>query len=204
MYTLPKPLLVREELLQRKLRIFTPLEFGRVFHTSSYTTKYFLEQQVHEGLLTRLKRGVYALKTDLPSEEEIANKLYMPSYISFEYALAYYNLIPEMPYTITSATTKPTRLFTLQEKAFSYRSIKEEAYTGYSLQKVGERQFLIAEPEKALVDYLYFMVLGKVGRNDRLIVSTLKKERILFYASLYNREKLIQEVERMYAHTGTN
>ncbi len=186
------------------MHIFTPLEFKRIFNASPYAVKYFLEQQVHQGLLTRLKQGIYALKTDLPGEEEIANKLYMPSYISFEYALAYYNILPEMPYTITSATTKPTRLFTIAEKTFSYRSIKQEAYTGYSLQKVGKRQFLIAEPEKALVDYLYFMVLGKVGRNDRLTVSSLKKEKVLFYASLYKREKLREEAEGIYAHAGTN
>lgn len=200
MYTLPKPLLVREELLNRGLRIFTPLEFGRVFQVQPYINKYFLEKQVDEGLLERLKQGIYALKTDPPSEEEIANKLYAPSYISFEYALAHYSIIPEMVYEVTSATTKPTRLFSTSNLAYSYRTIKKEAYTGYRLEKVGERQYLIADPEKALVDYLYFWALGKHSLNDRLNISSLKKEKLLEYAKLYNRKKLIVEIERMYDH----
>ncbi len=198
MYTLLKPLLVREELLTRGMRIFTPLEFSRVFHVSHYAIKYFLEQQVKEGLLIRLKQGVYTLRTDPPSEEEIANKLYIPSYISFEYALAYYNILPEMPYTITSATTKPTRLFTTQNKTFSYRTIKTEAYMGYSLVRVGGREFLIADPEKSLTDYMYFCTLGKLSNNDRFNLNLANKEKVLEYAKLYNRNRMVKEIERIY------
>ena len=139
MYTLLKPLQVREELLKRNLRIFSGQEFKRIFQTSPQSTKYFIETQVHKGLFSRLKRGVYALKTDLPSEEEIANAIYKPSYVSFEYALAYYNLIPEMVYTITSATTKPTRLFDVSGIAYSYRTIKKEVFTGYFLKKIEDK-----------------------------------------------------------------
>jgi len=204
MYTLPKPLFVREELMNHGIRIFTPLEFNRVFPASPHKIKYFLNRQVKEGLLIRLKQGVYTLRTDIPSEEEIANKLYMPSYISFEYALAYYNILPEMPYTVTSATTKPTRLFTTQHQAFSYRPIKPEAYTGYSLQKVGGRAFLIADPEKALADYIYFWALGKLSGNDRLNLSLVKKQKVLEYARLFNRKKVSSEIERIYADRRTN
>ncbi len=90
MYTFPKPLLVRDELLKRGVRIFTPLEFSRIFQASPHTIKYFLETQVQDGLLTRLKQGLYTLKTDPLDEREVANRLYMPSYISFSYALSYY------------------------------------------------------------------------------------------------------------------
>src|SRR3990167_1011114 len=166
MYTLMKPIVVREELKKRNIKIFTPDIFSRTFQISSYKTKYFLERQAKDGFLLRLKQGLYTLKTDLPSEEEIANALYRPSYISFEYALAYYNILPEMPYTITSATTKPTRIFTIAEKTFIFSTIKNEAYTGYIALKRGGQLILIAEPEKALVDYLYFVSLNKKPKND--------------------------------------
>src|SRR3990167_4814510 len=143
MYTLMKPIVVREELKKRNIKIFTPDIFSRTFQISSYKTKYFLERQAKDGFLLRLKKGLYTLKTDLPSEEEMANALYQPSYISFEYALAYYNILPEMPYTITSATTKPTRLFTTQSTVYSYRTIKLSAYTGYFLEKKDKKSFLI-------------------------------------------------------------
>lgn len=205
MYTLLKPIQIREELLKRKLRVFTASEFMRIFDTSPQTTKYFLETQAHDEFLVRLKRGIYTLKADPPFEEEIANAIYKPSYISFEYALAYYHLLPEMPYVITSATTKPTRLFTTSGSSFSYRTIKKEAYTGYSLVKQDQKSFLIAGKEKALVDYLYFFSLRKSPENERLFENLknkdyyktegLNKEKISTYAKLFENKGLLSLIE---------
>lgn len=197
MYALLKPLLVREELLKRGMRIFNPSEFSFIFKVPSYKTKRFLEKQIKEGLLVRLKRSIYALKTDIPIEEEIANRLYKPSYLSFEYALAYYNILPEMPYVVTSAITKPTRTFSVGHKTFSYFKIKKNAYAGYVLIKRRESSFLIAEAEKALVDYLYFVAIGKKPFNERLNLSVLNKDKLLKYARLYNRAKLIQLIHKL-------
>ncbi len=187
MTTYLKPFLVREALLEQNICVFTPLEFQRIFKRSPEEIKYFLEKGIREGLFWRLKKGIYALKTDLPSEEKIANKIYQPSYLSFEYALAKYNILPEMVYQITSATTKPTRLFDIEGKIFSYFTIKKEAYTGYSLQN----GILLAEPEKALADYLYFVSLGKKPVNDRLDVSKLDKEKIISYVKLFGRQSVM-------------
>jgi hypothetical protein len=214
MNTLLKPLQIRETLLQKRVRTFTTHDFENIFHVSPTRAKYFLETQVDEGLLSRLKKGMYALKTDLPSGEEIANNLYRPSYISFEYALAYWGILPEMPYAITSATTKPTREFIVNNVAFTYNTIKPEAYTGYELTRTNTRTslkgnktllnnisdtgaFLMAEPEKALVDYLYFVTLGKKMENDRLYIEpgTLSRSKLMKYARLYNRKRLIDLVK---------
>jgi len=208
MNTLMKPLQVRETLLEKGVRTFTPHDFEHIFRVSPSRTKYFLETQTDEGLLIRLKQGIYALKTDLPSEEDIANSIYRPSYISLEYALAYWGILPEMPYVVTSVTTKPTRLFSPGVVPFAYYSIKKAAYTGYTLEKPGSsvseksnsvnfsetssKSFLIAEPEKALVDYLYFVALGRKPENDRLFIKkgSLDKKKLKQYAKLYSRKKL--------------
>lgn len=195
MSTLLKPLQVREELLRKNVRVFTPEEFGRIFQIPTYSIKYFLEKQTSQGLFLRLKKGVYALKTDFPSEEEIANALYKPSYISFEYALAYYDMLPEMPYSITSATTKPTRSLTTSFALLSYYTIKQETYTGYSLVKTEAKAFLIADREKALADYLYFVSIGKRTLNDRLILKDIDKDKLLNYGELFKRKKLMKIIE---------
>lgn len=197
-----KPIATRNELLKRKIRIFTSSQFALLFQLSKSQEKYFLDQLVEEELLTRLKRGLYALKTDPPSEQEVANALYKPSYISFDYALAYYNLIPEMVYEVTSATTKPTRLFTTETLVFGYYTIKTQAYTGYILKLEGERRFYIAEAEKAVADYLYALTLGKRGLlgkrtiNDRLHIARLDKEKIRMYAKLFAWPQLEGLVEK--------
>ena len=190
MYTFLKPIPVREELLKRGVGLFTPQEFQRIFRTSESRTKYFLEEYVAGGLFVRLKKGLYMLRTDPLPEEEIANRLYRPSYLSFEYALATYSLLLEMPYSVTSATSKPTRTFTVGEKTFSYFTIKREAFTGYVPIKRAGRTVLLAEPEKALVDYLYFVSLGKKPKNDRLNTASLDRQKVLHYASLYKRPGL--------------
>lgn len=192
-----KPLLARETLLSRGLRVFTPMEFSRIFPGSYDQIRYFLETQTRQGLFTRLKKGVYALKTDLPSDEEIANALYKPSYISFEYALAKYGIIPESPYNITSATTQPTRVFTTTHLAYSYYTIKQGAYTGYFLDTAGSRRVLIAEPEKALADYLYFVAIGQRSWNDRFYTSGLNKEKLKQYAKLFGRKNILKLVEKL-------
>lgn len=177
--------------------MFTPLEFRRVFPKSQDQIQYFLETQTEQGLFIRLKKGLYALKTNLPGDEEIANALYKPSYVSFEYAMAKYGIIPESPYNLTSATTNPTRVFSTDHKAFSYFTIKQGAYTGYYLETTGGRKVLIAEGEKALADYLYFVAIGQRSFNDRFNVSKLDKDKLTEYAKLFERDKVIELVEKL-------
>ena len=97
-----EPFPVQEVLAGKNIKIFTAAEFSRIFEVSQIKTKYFLEAYVKKGLFTRLKRGVYAVKNNMPGEEEIANALYQPSYISFEYALAKHNILPEMVFLTIS------------------------------------------------------------------------------------------------------
>lgn len=177
--------------------IFTPLDFVRIFGVDKLKAKYFLERNLESGLLLRLKNGVYALKSDMPGEGEVANFLYRPSYLSFEYAMSYYSIIPETVYSVTSATTKPTREFEVQGKAFSYFTIKKEAFVGYVSLERGGRTFFIAEPEKALVDYLYFVALGKRTTNDRTDVRNLNKERIIKYAKDYKNQRLMEIIKEI-------
>ena len=110
--------------------------------------------------LIKLKKGLYVFgkkyrKTDI-NNEFIANFLVNPSYISLEYALNFYNLIPERVFTVTSITTKKTQNYNNNFGFFSYRSIKKELFSGYEFIKIQNYNILIALKEKALIDYFYF------------------------------------------------
>lgn len=179
------------------MKMFSGQDFERLFGVKSLAVKYFLEKESGGGILVRLKRGLYALKTDWPAEEEVANRLYRPSYISFEYALAYYNIWPEMVYAVTCATTKATRTFEIEDKKMTYLKIKRQAYTGYRLVKEEGKSFLIAEPEKALVDYLYFVSLGKKSINDRLNTKSLERKKMVSYGKLFGRKKLMSLIKEI-------
>lgn len=192
MNTLLKPINVQQQLLEHNLRIFTPLTFSRLFNSSPTTTKYFLETQVGFDLFLRLKKGLYMLKTNRSKLEVISNALYVPSYLSLEFALSYYHLIPETIYSITAITTKPTRQFSFDGVDFTYNTIKKSAFTGYSLIDKDNQPFLMADPEKALVDYLYFVILKNKVLNDRIDITYNKfdHDKALHYASLFSLTSL--------------
>jgi len=191
------PMIVQKRLAEKGIYLFTPLEFRRLFGVSRSAATFFLFRHTKSGLFVRLKNGLYALTSRLPSEEEIANRLYQPSYISFESVLAHHGVMPESVYTITSATTKPSRRFEVEGRAYEYHTIKREAYSGYQTVKTNGRAVLRAVPEKALVDTLYFVHLKKRRLSDRLDLSRLSRRAILRYARLFRSdpfEKKVKEV----------
>lgn len=185
-----KPHTVEKELIGRRITILSPIEFQRIFNVSESAAGAFLNRYSDGKVLVKLRNGLYAVTSRQISDFEIANKVYKPSYISFEFALSYYGIIPETVYSITSATTKITRNFEVMNKSFEYHKIKKKAFTGYNPEKAGDATILLADKEKALTDYLYFVSLKKKGMNDRLNLKGLSKRKIKFYAKLFESKKL--------------
>jgi len=192
--------LVTEKLQTSQIGIFSVLDFERIFGVSKMAAQKFLAKYANNGTFTRIKNGLYYLSLNIPSEMLLANKLYEPSYISFEYALNYYGIIPESIYVVTSATTKATRNFTIQNKNFTYNNIRQELFFGYMVQLDGNGQIVyLAEPEKALADYLYFVNLGEKKINDRLDLRKINKKRLFVYLKKYKRSSLIELAKKLYA-----
>jgi predicted transcriptional regulator of viral defense system len=193
------PLLVQKKLKSLNFKLFSLNDFRNIFNVSIIATKKFTEEYTKRGLFLRLKRGIFILADNPPSQFLIANKLYEPSYISLDTALAHYNIIPETIYSITSATTKATRKFKTLNTLFTYQKIKKENYTGYEPIKYQGETILMAEPEKALADYLYFVSLKKRELSyERLDPSKLKKTKLLFYIKMFKHPKMIKLVKDLY------
>ena len=117
-----------------------------------------LTYMIKSGKIIRVKRGIYIYADDSSvSLKTLANKIYGPSYISFEYALAYYGLIPERVQIVTSASMgkNKSKLFQTPVGDFSYQSINCSVYP-YGVTRVEENgsPFLMASKEKALCDFL--------------------------------------------------
>ncbi len=115
-----------------------------------------------KGAIIRVKKGLYVFGSELArepySKETLANLIYGPSYISLQYALSFYDLIPERIETVTSVTNKRKKKFDTPIGKFSYRYICPSLYScGLTLHETDARHsFLIAAKEKALADTLYF------------------------------------------------
>lgn len=189
---------VQTELIKRGVLIFSPLEFRRIFDVEESTAGFFIKYHLKSGLFFKFKNGLYGLKSRSPSEFEIANRLYRPSYVSFEYALSFYNVIPESVYTVASATTRSTREFVIDNVSYPYHRIKKGAFTGYVKKYFNGQMALIASPEKALADYLYFVALGKKSFNDRLELGEINKKKLIEYAKLFKRPNLFEVIDQTY------
>jgi len=105
-----------------------------------------------------IRRGYYVF-ADLARNENniflIANKIYVPSYISLEMALSHYHLIPEAVYGITSVSTRKTNKFNSDFGEFIYRRVKPPLMFGYRLILHSGHHIKMAEMEKAVLDFFY-------------------------------------------------
>lgn len=116
-----------------------------------------LSRMVKNGEYINIVKGLYETSPSTPGYQ-LAGSIYGPSYLSFEFALSYYDLIPEAVYTFTSATydKKKKKKFETPFGTFTYRDVPKEVYPlGVKLVREGEYSYWIASPEKALCDALY-------------------------------------------------
>ena len=109
------------------------------------------------GVLIRLKRNLYIVNQELTGRETdarlCANHIYGPSYVSFQWALSYYGMIPERVFLMTSATTKRTRYFETPIGNFRYIQVPASYFPiGVECKEEQGVSFLMATREKALCD----------------------------------------------------
>jgi len=121
---------------------------------------YQLNQWSKLGKIKRLAAGRYLFTKSSVAPEFIAQELRQPSYVSLEYALYLYNLTVDIPFHITSVTTKVTRKIVVEDVAYTYYHIKADYFTGFVVKQLADseevgKKFNIATPEKALVDLFY-------------------------------------------------
>jgi predicted transcriptional regulator of viral defense system len=165
-----------------------------------------LSSYAKKGQIVRLKNGLYLIadKKNTAVIENIALKMYEPSYISLEWALSMYGIIPEIVYNVTSITTKATRKFKNGFGLFIYKTIKRNLFWGYKKEEKNNQMYLIAEPEKALLDYIYFN-LSKIKKTEAIdelrlnksVIRGLNQTKLKKYQKIFNNKKInkiIQEI----------
>ncbi len=151
-----------------------------------------LTQWQSKGYLTQVVREHYYF-TDVKQDNAffwlLANEIYRPSYVSLETALGFYGFIPEAVFQITSISTRTSRLFSGNNLSLRYRNIKPSAFFGYRLMPTEDRHICFAEPEKALLDYLYLHPHMKAPDdfeamrfNSSALLSSLDFSKLEIYA----------------------
>lgn len=153
---------------------------------SGYTdVKGKIRREVQSGRLTQVARGLYETNAQADGKY-LAGAIYGPSYLSFDYALSAYSLIPETVYnTYTSATFHKDKVKTYENAfgLFLYRDIPGAAYNlGVEIKEEKGYSYQIAVPEKALCDKLYSLSPVKSLLDLRtLLFDDLRIDEIVFW-----------------------
>ncbi|MBU1719233.1 MAG: hypothetical protein KKA07_09180 [Bacteroidetes bacterium] len=171
--------------------VFELNEVAMLLHETNFANlKQKLHYYVHIGVLGNPRRGIYVKKNYNP--EEIACKLFKPSYLSLEYVLQQSGIIFQYTNHLTMVSYLSRRL-EISGHHLLFRKIKNEILLnteGIIRDRVGVN---IASPERAFLDTLY---LNKEFYADN--VSSLNKEFISKLLPLYNSTALRRRVEKHF------
>jgi len=144
--------------------------------------KISIKRLVDRRVIIRIAKGIYCLKIGDLDTEKIATQVYTPCYISFESALSKYGVINQGFNKITLATTRHSKLMRLAGIECEYIYLKPSLFFGFNLTK----NIYLAEPEKALLDEIYLITLGKRKINrDEWNMEGLSKSKIYGYVKIY-------------------
>ncbi len=162
-----------------------------------------IKRLVQQKKLIPIIKGIYETNKTV-SGYCLASIIYGPSYLSFDFALAYHGLIPEMVYVYTSACFNKRRIKEYHTKfgTFTYRDVPKSAYPyGIELKEEKGYSYQLATKEKALCDKLYTISpvknleeMRKLLFEDlRIDIEELKKvnkDEIYFYIDKYKSNNI--------------
>lgn len=164
--------------------------------------KYQYDLWQKKNYIIQAKRGVYIFSEykEKLSGFFIAQLIYNPSYISLESALSQYGLIPEYVPSTTSVTTRTTRLFSNDFGTFYFRHLRNELFWGYVTIENQFEKYYLAEPEKAILDYIYLnnrsikndADLESIRLNYEKFNETINIKKFIQYAKAYDSKKILK------------
>lgn len=148
-----------------------------------------ISRDVYNGLLFPVCRGFYETNRNTDGVK-LSQFIYGPSYLSFDYVLAHYSIIPEAVYkTYTCATLgkKKKKEYKNIFGNYIYRDIPKEVFSyGVRVVENGNYSYQIALPEKALCDKLYTISP----------VSSLKQFKTLLFEDLRIDENELNKMDK--------
>jgi len=188
------------------LPYYTKQNLGMALGKNKDALNYWIKKLIKSQALIPLKKGLYisSYYLDLVRAKEktedyleyLAGIMRAPSYLSLEYALSKYGIIPEAVFAITSVTTKSTRSYQSGLTSFYYRNLKAKLFTGFIEQKFNQQTIKIATPAKALFDYLYLKKFSSLSEMKRYL---LTDARINWAALNQNDKQMFSQYVKLSA-----
>ena len=143
--------------------VFTTREAAMLSGSSLSNASQMLKTLEKKGLVFKIIRGIWAETGNEKLSPFAVIPFLMPknrAYVSFISALNLYGIIEQIPQEINLASTIHTKKIHTKVGTFSIHQIAPSFFDGFDWYK-GNGSFLIAGPEKALIDSLYLSARRK-------------------------------------------
>ena len=166
-----RSILLSIKLLHRP--VFTTRELATLSGKSLSNATQALNLLQKQGLIFKIYRGIWGEVDNKHLSAYTVIPFLLPRhrvYVSFISALHLHGIIEQIPQMVTLASTSHTKTIKTKIGTFSIHRIKPSFFDGFNWYKK-EGTFLIAEPEKALIDNLY--------------LSARKKKQFGYFPELY-------------------
>jgi predicted transcriptional regulator of viral defense system len=142
-----------------------------------------IKRAISRGDILHIKRGVYALAKKFQRKGidlfVLSQLIHGPSYVSFESALSRHGLIPEAVYAVTCASATYARRYSTPLGDFIYKRIPVPMlFLGVKRIETAQGSYLLADPAKALADYVYVRKDEWGSVNPVLDSLRIEKERL--------------------------
>ena len=189
-----------------KNTVATPLDWSKVLSdearltdvvlVNAIATKYrlplpsaqkALSRLADRGLLIRVAKGIYVNSLVRDSGAEDFIKLLRPdSYVSLESALSHCGLSTQSSVALTCVTTGKPKEFATAAFAITFRTISKRLYWGFIEKQTRYSKYAIAEPEKAVLDWIYLTLQGGLTPSlDEIEFKVIDKQKLAKYAVKY-------------------
>lgn len=148
---------------------FTNQDVATLFPASEDQRYGLVKRAIAQGEILRIRRGLYCLNPDFDkrgmSLYALAQHVYGPSYVSLESALSWHGWIPEAVHAVTSVSFKKSKQFQTPVGLFNYERVPQKVFYTAVDRLVAESGavFLMADPLKALADYVYVRKIKWTG-----------------------------------------
>jgi predicted transcriptional regulator of viral defense system len=172
-------------------------QIGSILRTDELARKYDIGPPSVTQALARLERKGFVehvndktyynwLALD-GSPRDLVNVLRGDAYISLESALRDYGISTQSPHTLTCVTTERPDEFRSRTITISYRSISPRLYWGFVRKTTRYGSYLIAEPEKTILDWVYLGIRnGTAPALDELDFTNVNRPKLLEYARRFS------------------
>jgi DNA-binding Lrp family transcriptional regulator len=126
------------------------------------------------GLVSRVSKGIYVNKLVRDNSPlDFVRALRTDSYVSLESAL-------------TCVTLGKPKEYKTSEFTITFRTISEQLFWGFVEKQTRYSTYKIAEPEKALLDWIYLSLQGGLTPElDEIDFKRLDKQRLVKYADKF-------------------